>query len=81
MAAQETKLRLLYIWQILSEETDEDHILSAASLIDLLSRRHDVTADRIRDILSDFRFSQEEKKETSSIHNLLKSWKEKRRND
>ena len=52
MAAQETKLRLLYIWQILSEETDEDHILSAASLIDLLSRRHDVTADR-RSIYSD----------------------------
>ena len=52
MAVQETKLRLLYIWQILLEETDEDHILPAASLIDLLSRRHDVTADR-RSIYSD----------------------------
>ncbi len=46
MAAQDTKLRLLYIWQILAEETDEDHILSASELIGLLTRRYDVTADR-----------------------------------
>ena len=52
MAAQDTKLRLLYIWQILSEETDEDHILSALDLIAHLERRYDVTADR-RSIYSD----------------------------
>ena len=46
MAAQDSRLRLLYIWQILSEETDEDHILPASGLIDLLSRRYDLTADR-----------------------------------
>ena len=60
---------------IASEETGALSVAMDGRLI------HDVTADRIRDILSDFRFSQEEKKETSSIHNLLKSWKEKRRND
>lgn len=52
MAAQDTKLRLLYIWQILSEETDEDHILSASMLTDLLLRRYDMTADR-RSIYND----------------------------
>ena len=46
MAAKETKLRLLYIYQILLEETDEEHILSAADLLDLLERRYDITADR-----------------------------------
>ncbi|MBQ1378361.1 MAG: DNA integrity scanning protein DisA nucleotide-binding domain protein, partial [Lachnospiraceae bacterium] len=60
---------------IASEETGALSVAMDGRLI------HDVTADRIRDILSDFRFSQEEKKEASSIHNLLKSWKEKRRND
>ena len=52
MAVQDTKLRLLYIWQILSEETDEDHILPAAEIEALLKRRYDVTADR-RSIYSD----------------------------
>ena len=52
MAAQESKLRLLYIYQILSEETDEDHILSASGLEELLMRRHDMKADR-RSIYSD----------------------------
>ena len=52
MAAQDTKLRLLYIWQILSEETDEDHILSAFELIGQLERRYDVKADR-RSIYND----------------------------
>ncbi|MBR2562008.1 MAG: WYL domain-containing protein [Eubacterium sp.] len=52
MAVQDTKLRLLFIWQILSEETDEDHLLSASDLLDLLYRRHDVKADR-RSVYSD----------------------------
>ena len=52
MAAQNTKLRLLYVYQILMEETDEEHILSAPALEDLLLRRYDVTADR-RSIYSD----------------------------
>ena len=52
MEAQNTKLRLLYVYQILMEETDEEHILSAPALEDLLLRRYDVTADR-RSIYSD----------------------------
>ena len=52
MAVQDTKLRLLYIWQILSEETDEDHILPAVEIEALLQRRYDITADR-RSIYSD----------------------------
>ena len=46
MAAQGTKLRLLYLYQILTEETDEEHILSAAELEKILDRRHDIKADR-----------------------------------
>ena len=52
MAAQETKLRLLYIYQILQEETDEQHVLSAADLLDILDRRYDISADR-RSIYAD----------------------------
>ena len=46
MAVRETKLRLLYIYQILLEETDEEHVLSAAGLLDILDSRHGIQADR-----------------------------------
>ena len=52
MAAQGTKLRLLNIYRILLEETDEEHILTASALLELLDRRYDMQADR-RSIYSD----------------------------
>ncbi len=52
MAVQGTKLRLLYIYRILLEETDEEHILSAAALQDMLESRYQIQPDR-RSIYSD----------------------------
>ena len=52
MATQETKLRMLRIYQILKEETDEEHILNASEIEELLLRRYETTADR-RSIYAD----------------------------
>ena len=46
MAVQRLKLRMLYIYQILMEETDEEHILTAGELIDRLKARYGVEDDR-----------------------------------
>ena len=46
MAINNDKLRLLRIMQILWEETDEQHPLSATGVLKLLSARYDMSADR-----------------------------------
>ncbi len=46
MAVQSQKLRMLYILQILMERTDEDHVLTASDIIDILREEYDVTCDR-----------------------------------
>lgn len=46
MAINNDKLRLLRIMQILWEETDEQHPLSATGILKLLSVRYDMSADR-----------------------------------
>ena len=67
MAVQEQKLRLLYLLQILLERTDEDHILNASELIQILEKERGITADRKTiyheiDILLRFGFDIEKKK-------------------
>lgn len=52
MAANDQKLRTLYLMQILLEETDEQHRLNATQLIDMLQQRYGMEADR-RTIYSD----------------------------
>ncbi len=52
MAVQRQKLRMLYIYSILREMTDEDHILSASELGNILKRRYNMEADR-RSLYSD----------------------------
>ena len=52
MAANDQKLRTLYLMQILLEETDEDHILNASQLIEQLNMKYGMDADR-RTIYSD----------------------------
>lgn len=52
MAANDQKLRTLYLMQILLEETDETHILNASELINRLKIRYNMEADR-RTIYSD----------------------------
>jgi len=52
MAANDQKLRTLYLMQILLEETDESHILNASELIDRLKVKYNMEADR-RTIYSD----------------------------
>ena len=52
MAVQKQKLRMLYIYSILREMTDEDHILSASELGNILKRRYNMEADR-RSLYSD----------------------------
>ncbi len=52
MAANDQKLRTLYLMQILLEETDEDHILNASQLIEQLNIKYGMDADR-RTIYSD----------------------------
>ncbi len=46
MAVKAQKLRMLYIYSILLEKTDEEHILSAGDLISILRQRYDMEADR-----------------------------------
>lgn len=45
MAVSSTKLRTLYVMKILFEESDEDHILSAADIMKRLNALG-ITADR-----------------------------------
>ena len=52
MAVQEKKIRLLYIYRILLEETDEEHVLSAADMQEMLENLYGIRADR-RNIYSD----------------------------
>lgn len=52
MAANDQKLRTLYLMQILLTETDESHILNASQLIKQLKIKYDMVADR-RTIYSD----------------------------
>lgn len=52
MAANDQKLRTLYLMQILMEETDEEHILNAADLTRILKQKYDMDIDR-RTIYSD----------------------------
>ncbi|MBE5955386.1 MAG: WYL domain-containing protein [Lachnospiraceae bacterium] len=46
MAANDQKLRTLYLMQILLEETDESHILNASELIGRLKVKYNMEADR-----------------------------------
>lgn len=46
MAVHETKLRILYVMQILQEYTDEEHTLNASQLCRILKRQYGITADR-----------------------------------
>lgn len=52
MAANDQKLRTLYLMQIMMEETDEEHILNAADLTRILKQKYDIDIDR-RTIYSD----------------------------
>lgn len=58
MAISEQKLRTLRVMQILLEKTDEDHVLSAQKIIELLEKNHGMTADR-KSIYSDMELLQE----------------------
>ncbi|MDO4633909.1 MAG: WYL domain-containing protein [Eubacteriales bacterium] len=46
MAAQDQKLRTLYIMNILMERTDEEHILNAADIMQILKSEYDIESDR-----------------------------------
>lgn len=46
MAAQDQKLRTLYIMNILLEKTDENHILNASEIMQCLKTSYDVESDR-----------------------------------
>ncbi|MGO5313265.1 helix-turn-helix transcriptional regulator [Bilifractor sp. LCP21S3_A7] len=46
MAVQRQKLRMLFIYSILREMTDEDHILSASELGNILKGRYNIETDR-----------------------------------
>ncbi len=46
MAAQDQKLRTLYIMNILLEKTDENHILNASEIMQYLKTSYDVESDR-----------------------------------
>ena len=52
MAANDQKLRTLYLMQIMLEETDEEHTLNAADLTRILKQKYDMDIDR-RTIYSD----------------------------
>ena len=46
MAVQETKLRTLYVMQILQEKTDESNILNASDICRILKQKYQMDADR-----------------------------------
>lgn len=46
MAINDTKLRTLRVMQILHERTDENHILNAAEIGQILEKEYDMKADR-----------------------------------
>ena len=58
MAVSQQKLKTLYVMQILLEKTDENHMLSAQGIIDLLQMQHGMTADR-KSIYSDIELLKE----------------------
>ncbi len=58
MAAQTQKMKLLYLMQILLDRTDEDHMLTAGELCDILQAEYDVSAER-KSIYSDIAALQE----------------------
>ena len=46
MKTNNTKMRTLYVMQILNERTDEHHILNASELCQILENEYDISADR-----------------------------------
>lgn len=46
MASHGNKVRILYLMQILLEQTDEEHILNAVDLCSILKNKYDLEADR-----------------------------------
>lgn len=46
MAGQQGKIKTLYLLQILMERTDEEHMLNATELSDILLNEYDISADR-----------------------------------
>lgn len=69
------KLRTLYLWKILYEETDEDHTLSTNELIEILDKKYAIQAHRQTikteiERLRDFGVEIEEIKSTQNRYNL-----------
>ena len=58
MAVSQQKLKTLRVMRILLEKTDEQHMLSAQGIIDLLGKQYGMTADR-KSIYSDVELLQE----------------------
>ena len=46
MSGYEKKLRILYVLRILLAETDENHVLSVVSIVEMLERQYGIIADR-----------------------------------
>ena len=46
MAAGRTKLKSFYILKILSERTDDEHMLNASQIMDLLKSEYGITVNR-----------------------------------
>ena len=44
--AENEKLKILYLMQILMEETDKNHILNAIELCDILENRYGISSSR-----------------------------------
>ena len=44
--AENEKLKILYLMQILMEETDKNHILNALELCDILENRYGISSSR-----------------------------------
>ena len=58
MAVSGQKLRTLRTMQLLLEKTDEDHVLSAQGIMDILERQFGMTTDR-KSIYNDIELFQE----------------------
>ena len=70
----EAKLRPLYLAKILYEQTDEDHYLTTAQLIQILKEQYDINSHRQTikadiDILMKFGMEIEEVKSTQNRYN------------
>lgn len=72
MAINYDKLRLLRIMQILWEETDEQHPLSASGILKRLSSRYDMSADR-KTIYSDIELLNLIEIEMDIVHTIHKN--------